>query len=244
MRPLIGVTTTLSVAGLHGVPNVMLAAQYLDAVENAGGAVVLLSPAHSGGGLDALLARVAGLVLSGGEDLDPALYGRAPHPELEEVNRARDEFELGVARWALERDLPLLGICRGAQLLNVALDGTLVQHLPDLRPGPPHHRQKEGFHQNSHDVRIAEDSLLGKVVRAPRITVNSWHHQGLERLGRGLRATAWAEDGLVEAVERTAGRWCCGVQWHPERCEAASPGPVPPNAALFASLVEASNATA
>jgi putative glutamine amidotransferase len=236
--PLIGITTSIAPVGRHGLPHVMLGAQYLHAVEAAGAVALPLTPAHEQRSLDLLLERIDALVLSGGEDIDPARYGQHPHPALGAITPARDEMEFHVLEGAIRRGLPILAICRGMQLLNVAWGGTLFQDLPSQRPGPIAHRQQAAIHQTAHEVSVAPDSVLRSIVGVDSLDVNSFHHQGIDRLAAGLRAVAWAEDGLIEAVESTDGRWIVGVQWHPERGEAEARGGPNPNAALFTHLVE------
>src|SRR2546422_822930 len=167
----------------------------------------LIAPADAGAVVDA----TRGLVLTGGEDVDPTRYGAAPHPRLEETDHGRDALELELIRSARARHRPILAICRGIQILNVALGGTLYQDLQSERPGPIDHQDKTGCHA----IRVAPDSLLHRTLRTAAATVNSRHHQAVRDLAPGLRATAWAEDGLVEAVEWDA-PWMLAVQWHPE----------------------------
>jgi putative glutamine amidotransferase len=241
MTPLIGITTSLAPAGSNRLPHAMLGAQYIEAVERAGAAALLLTPAHAPGSLDLLLDRIDGLVLSGGEDIDPTLYEQAPHPALDSVNPARDAMEVHVLAGALRRRLPVLAICRGMQLLNVAWSGTLFQDLPSLRAGPVEHRQRAAIDRPWHRIAVEPGSLLADVTGGTGLVVNSFHHQGIDRLAPGLRTVARADDGLIEAVEAVdEQRWVVGVQWHPERSEAE--GGQRPNASLFERLAaEAGN---
>jgi putative glutamine amidotransferase len=216
----------------------VLGTQYVRAVERAGAAAVLLSPAHEEAALDRVLGLLDGLVLSGGEDIDPSRYGQPPHPALGETTPERDAMEIHVLEDGVRRGLPVLAICRGIQLLNVARGGTLFQDLDAQRPGPIEHRQKATVDRMWHDVTIERGSLLAAAIGAASVEVNSFHHQGIDRLGRGLRAVAWAGDGLIEGVEDTEGRWILGVQWHPERGESAASAP------LFAALARAASAHA
>jgi putative glutamine amidotransferase len=242
MKPLIGVTTSElrpSSAGTlrrHGEPphaEMALGMTYLRAVEQAGGIPVVLPPL---GDAVAYLDRLDGICLSGGPDLDPDAYG-APerHAELGPTEPGLDAFELELARAADTRGIPILGICRGAQALNVARGGTLHQHLPG-------HRQTEPATATTHTVQIEPGSRLAEVAGAGRLRVNSFHHQAVDILGRGLRAVAYAADGIVEAIEaggRDSHRLVLGVQWHAEGLTAQ-----PRHRALFTELVAAAAAPA
>ena len=196
-------------------PRLSLRLTYTQAVQEAGGLAVVL-PAH--GFVDdaeALADRLDGLIFSGGPDMDPGTYGQAPHPRLgPDVDRVSDEYELAMHAVAAERDLPVLGICRGMQALNVARGGTLHQHLPDRTA--LEHNQGHASYEPAHPVSVAGGSLLRRLTGAAALEVNSYHHQAVDRLGDGLRACALAEDGTVEAVWDPAARFCLGVQWHPE----------------------------
>lgn len=220
MRPLVAVTTTIAPGGSRGLPQVRLNASYLAAIQGAGASPLLVSPAHDRASLRALIERADGLVLTGGDDIDPARYGAEPHPRSGVPNQARDRMEFAVLHAALERGTPVLAVCRGMQLLNVALGGTLVQDLPSERPGPLIHEQTAPIAHRWHAARVEEGSALHEVFGASELFINSFHHQGVDRLAPGLRATVWAEDGLVEGVEATEHPWVYGVQWHPERGEA------------------------
>jgi putative glutamine amidotransferase len=239
MRPLIGVTTSelrASSAGTlrrHGEPphaEMALGMTYLRAIEVAGGMPVVLPPL---GDAVAYLDRLDGICLSGGPDLDPDAYG-APerHAELGPTEPGLDAFELELARAADARGLPILGICRGAQALNVARGGTLHQHLPG-------HRQTEPATATTHTVQIEPGSRLADVAGAGRLRVNSFHHQAVDVLGHGLRAVAYAADGIVEAIEDSGPRLVLAVQWHAEGLTAQ-----PRHRALFEELVAASAAPA
>ncbi len=221
---LIGVTTSeLRAAGQvrrrrHGEParvEMALGLPYLRAIERAGGLPVVLPPL-SLDRISPLLDRLSGVLLSGGPDLDPAAYGRTSHPELGRTEPQLDAFEVQLAREADARGLPILGICRGAQALNVARGGTLHQHIPELTDGSIAHRQREPGTQVTHDVRIASRSTLATVIGSRRAAVNSFHHQSVDRLGDGLRAVAWADDGIVEGIEGSGASLLLGVQWHAE----------------------------
>jgi putative glutamine amidotransferase len=216
MRPLIGVTTselrpsgmgTLRRQGEPDHPEMALGMTYLQCVERAGGVPVVLPPCVSDVG--ALISRLDGVCLSGGPDLDPGAYGaRARHAELGPTEPSLDAFELALAREALERSVPLLGICRGSQALNVACGGTLHQHVPG-------HRQTEPGCTVTHEVEVLEGTRLAGLIGPGTHAVNSFHHQAVRRLGTGLTVSARAGDGTVEAIELAAG-FVIGVQWHAE----------------------------
>jgi putative glutamine amidotransferase len=227
-RPLIGITAyevSASFSHWRDMPTVMVPAGYADAVEAAGGIPVVIPPTR---GTSDLLDRVEGLVFSGGSDIDPAIYGQAPQPETIAVVRHRDESELDLISAALERGVPLLGVCRGMQLLNVATGGTLVQHLAEV-DGVVHKGPPGTF--TTHDVAVMPGSLLHGMV-GDAVQVHSCHHQGIDRLGDGLAVTAHAPDGVVEGIELVGDRFAVGVLWHPEE-HAELGGP------LFRGLVEA-----
>jgi gamma-glutamyl-gamma-aminobutyrate hydrolase PuuD len=220
----IGITTYLVPAawGAWNMEAALVPADYVRAVTAAGGAPVLVPP---GASLPETLDLVDGLVFSGGSDLDPELYDAEAHPETNGVIRERDDFELELMRAALERDMPMLAICRGSQVLNVALGGDLEQHVPD-RVGTHVHKEVNGVFAD-HDVEVLAGTKLASII-GDRHDVKSHHHQGFGRLGSGLREAARAPDGTVEALEDTTRRFALGVLWHPEAGE---------DMALFRSLV-------
>lgn len=222
LQPLIAITTPMYSGENYRLPLVSLSSPYIRAVENPGGVAVLVTPAHKRESIGRLLDIVQGVMLSGGEDVDPARYGQLPHPELGSVSRARDEMEFAVLEGALARELPVLAVCRGMQVLNVAFGGTLFQDLPSLRPGELVHQQDAGINDRWHEASVETNSRLGKIFGTEELFINSFHHQGVDELGSGLVATTWAEDGLIEGVEATGHPWVLGVQWHPERGEAES----------------------
>jgi putative glutamine amidotransferase len=188
----------------------LVPADYVRSVAAAGGAPLLVPP---GADLEVTLGVVDGLVFTGGSDLDPVLYGAESHPETSGVIRERDDFELSLMRLALERDVPMLAICRGSQVLNVALGGNLEQHVPD-RVGTESHREVPGVF-SEHGVDVVGDTRLASVLTASD-RVKSHHHQGFGDLGKGLRVAAQAPDGTVEAVEDPSRQFTVGVLWHPE----------------------------
>jgi anthranilate synthase component 2/putative glutamine amidotransferase len=225
-RPLIGISTYREQArwGAWDLPAVLLPAMYADAVDRCGGEPVLLpTGALSPGVVD----RLDGLVLAGGADVDPAHYGQAPGPHTTVLRPDRDDAELGLLQAALEQDLPLLAVCRGVQLLNVALGGDLVQHLPDV-PGTGSHHPGGGTFARR-EIRTEPGSVLAGLL-GPTATADCHHHQALGRVADDLTPTAWAEDGVLEAVEAEGRRFCLGVQWHPEAGD---------DARLFGALVRA-----
>ncbi|MGH2714685.1 MAG: gamma-glutamyl-gamma-aminobutyrate hydrolase family protein [Thermoleophilaceae bacterium] len=192
---------------------------YSLSVQAAGALVLLLPPDDAVAERpDELLDLLDGLMLGGGSDVDPATYGARPHPETRGTWPERDRFELALAHRAIERDLPVLGICRGMQMLNVACGGTLDQHVAE-RVGHEDHRHTPGTFSD-HEVRLESGSLAARAVGAETTAVKSHHHQGLDELGEGLTATGWStEDGIVEAVEMEGRPYALGVLWHPEEDE-------------------------
>ncbi len=228
MRPLIGITTYVTTArwGVWDAEAALVPAAYVQAIERAGGRPLLVPP--SDGGVDEALDAIHGLVLPGGADLEPELYGQEPHEATYGVVPGRDRAELALLQGALERDLPVLAICRGSQVLNIARGGDLVQHLPEV-VGHDGHKEHPGVFVD-HDVRIDAASRLGELVGEQATPIKSHHHQGFGRVGEGLREVAWAEDGTVEALEDPERRFLLGVLWHPEEGE---------DGALFSALVDA-----
>jgi putative glutamine amidotransferase len=206
---------------------------YLRAVERAGGIPVVLPP-QSLERIDDLLDQLSGLCISGGPDIHPKAYGASPSPDLGPTEPDLDAFELAIIQAADARGIPVLGICRGAQAMNVARGGTLIQHLPDVTDGTIDHRQETPGRLTSHEVAVAPDSLLHRIVGADRVPVNTFHHQAAQRLGRGLRVVATAPDGTVEAIEGAGPGLYLGVQWHAEGLVDR-----PEHLALFAELVDA-----
>lgn len=237
-RPLVAVTTTVLPDPEDARKGrIALYANYLVAVERLGITPVLVTPSHGRPSAHRILELCSGLLLTGGYDIDPARYGEAARPDLEMVNPARDEAELALLGAALERELPVLGICRGHQLLNVHFGGTLYQDI-GVQLGVRSHDQTTDWGQHHHEVRVLEGTRVHRCLGITRFEVNSFHHQAIKDLGRGLRVTASSDDGIVEAVEAEAHRWVMGVQWHPERGEARS-DEVDPNACVFRAFAEA-----
>jgi putative glutamine amidotransferase len=194
----------------------LLPRSYAAAIQRAGALALVLPPDESASkDPDPFLDRIDALVLAGGSDVDPACYGEPPRPQTQRTWPERDRFEIAVVRRALEGGMPVLGICRGMQVLNVALGGTLVQHLPDVI-GHEAHRDTPGWF-GEHEIRLEPGSLAARAAGGERVTVKSHHHQGLDRLGDGLVPSGWSTaDDLVEAVELRDHSFVLGVLWHPE----------------------------
>jgi gamma-glutamyl-gamma-aminobutyrate hydrolase PuuD len=230
MRPVIGVTTYAEEATWGGwtEPAAFVPLAYVRAVAHAGGRALLVPPAENG--VDETLDALDAIIFSGGGDLDPETYGAEAHPETKEINGERDSAELALLEAALVRDMPVLAVCRGSQLLNVSRGGDLVQHLPEI-VGHDRHRHEHAA-MADHEVTVESESRLGSVL-GDHAPVKSSHHQGFGRIGDGLRPSAWAEDGTTEAVEDPSHRFALGVLWHPEEGE---------DFALFAALVEEAGA--
>ena len=223
-KPVVGITTYLTRAawGAWDLDAALVPAAYVRAVVRAGGVPLLVPP---GASAEEALATLDGVIFSGGSDLDPKLYGEEPHAETSGIVRERDDFELALMRSALALDLPLLAICRGSQVLNVALGGDLEQHVPD-RVGADTHKETTGVFAD-HAVEVLDGTRLASII-GDRSEVKSHHHQGYGALGEGLRESARAPDGIVEALEDPTRRFTLGVLWHPEEGE---------DLALFAALV-------
>jgi putative glutamine amidotransferase len=226
VRPVIGITAYAEQArwGVWEAPAALIPLSYVSAIERAGGRPLLVPPSEDG--IEETLAVLDGLLFSGGSDVDPNAYGSEPHPETNGVRPERDQAELALLEAALARDMPVLAVCRGSQVLNVALGGDLVQHLPEV-VGHERHKHTPGVFAD-HDVEVLPGTRLRALV-GDRAPVKSHHHQGYGRLGQGLREAARAEDGTVEALEDPERRFALGVLWHPEEGE---------DAALFEALVE------
>lgn len=240
----VALTTTLEQsAGDHSRPAVFLYTSYILALEQFGVAPVLITPSHSTTAIRALLDACSGLVLSGGEDVEPSRYGEEPSPALGATLASRDEMELTALEHAITRGMPVLGICRGCQVLNVYFGGSLYQDIETERPGHLLHQQLASWTDRTHDATVQPDSLLHRIVQSDVLRINSFHHQAVKGLGEGLRVVARAEDGLVEAIEHETLPWVLGVQWHPERHEAEAPD-TDPDRRLFAAFRDAVRAYA
>jgi putative glutamine amidotransferase len=219
-RPVIGMCTALEQArwSVWDQPAMLLARGYVDAVQHAGGLVLMLPPdSRQIEQPEQVLDLIDGLVLTGGADIDPAFYGQPAHAETVDTVPERDEFEIALVNAAIERDLPVLGICRGMQLINVARGGTLRQHLPDHFGHEEHRRVIGSFDGAEHDVRLLDGTLAARAAGETEHATRSHHHQGIDRLGEGLVVSGQAAlDDLAEAIELPDKRFVLGVQWHPE----------------------------
>jgi putative glutamine amidotransferase len=214
-RPLIAVTATMEI--IRDVLRARLNAAYIAALEDAGVIPLVSAPLADPSLADAVLERVDGLVLTGGEDVDPRHYGAARHPATQDPNPARDTWELALAAAAHRRRMPVLAICRGMQLFNIALGGTLVQDIPAQRPSALHHANSAARRERVHGIECERGSRLAGALGATALSVNSSHHQSIDRIAPGLRVSARAPDGIVEGVETSEPEWwVVGAQWHPE----------------------------
>jgi putative glutamine amidotransferase len=212
MKPVIGINCSLEG---ENTPRLSLNSGYYEAVKRAGGVPVLLAPLEEAEDIEGLLKGLDGLILSGGEDLWPERYGQRPHPKTNLVSKERDIFDFKLVRQALDMNMPILGICLGEQLLNVALGGSLIQDLPSQSA-----LDGAGVAHNSktvHKIKVGRGTHLYELLGTDTLLVNSSHHQAVDRLGKGMKVSARAEDGVIEAIESTKHSLVIGVQWHPER---------------------------
>lgn len=230
-RPLIGITSYHDMAswGVWQQPAALIPYTYVSAVTRAGGVAVLLPPQQSGA-LEAVSA-IDGLLLAGGPDLDPDTYGQDPHPRTGTPNSGRDDWEFAVLGEALRQQIPVLGVCRGMQLMNVALGGRLIQHLPDRLGDVAHQPAPAVFGDQS--VRVRPGSRLAPILGTGPVPVRCYHHQAVAEIGHGLLPAAWCGDETVEALEMPERDFVFGVQWHPEAA--------PEDNRLFEALVEAAS---
>jgi putative glutamine amidotransferase len=233
-RPLIAVSGVRRV--WRGAARTGVNAVYADAVLEAGGIPLVLPPTIPPTDAGRVLEAVQGVLLTGGEDIDPARYGATPSPRLGPVDAPRDALELALFDAARAASLPVLGICRGLQLINVAMGGDLWQDLPTERPSPVAHDHPEARHDRTHGVDVTDGSRAAAALGVTRLDVNTFHHQGIRRLAHGLVASATADDGLVEAVEAPEGGWLLAVQWHPEEFTGNAAAP---DLGLFRALTDA-----
>jgi putative glutamine amidotransferase len=212
-KPVVGITTYVESAqwGAWALDAALIPFAYVQAIERAGARPLLVPPSEDG--IEETLDALDGLLFSGGSDLDPDTYGADAHPETNGLRPERDRAELALLEAALARDMPVLAVCRGFQVLNVVRGGDLVQHLPEV-VGDEKHRAQLGVF-SEHPVRIEDGSKLGALLGA-RTPVKSHHHQGVGKIGAGLREVAWADDGTIEGLEDPERRFALGVLWHPE----------------------------
>ncbi len=218
MAPLIGITTHPSSAGADPADQFPAQQAYVDAVARAGGLPVVIPLGLGEHTLRALFTRLDGLLLSGGGDIDPGLFGAPPIDGLRSLDPLRDSLEIQLARWAVEDEKPVFGICRGLQAINVAMGGSLIQDIPSQYAGAlDHDGPGRPAAQLAHPIRIESESTLARLLGAATLDVNSSHHQAVLDLAPGWRATALAPDGIVEAIEWDSHPFALGVQWHPER---------------------------
>jgi len=230
-RPLIGITTQ-TLQAIDGIPeglphSVVMNQRYYHATATAGAAPVLIPLLDDADVLRTIYDRMDGILIPGGVDVDPTAFGEKPHERLGRIDPARDRVELQLVKWAVEDHKPVLGLCRGLQVINVALGGTLYQDLEAEYPNAIKHDYfpTYGFERDylAHEVALEAGSRLQHALVADRIPVNSMHHQGIKVLGRGLAASATAPDGLIEAAEALGDSFLVGVQWHPEVFECTDP---------------------
>jgi putative glutamine amidotransferase len=215
-RPLIGITARHAPTALE-LPAVQILRAYVTAIVDAGGAPVLIPPDLPEDGWRSLFDRLDGILFSGGADIGLEHFDGEPHPTVD-VEAARDAIELPLLRAAVDGNKPFLGICRGLQVMNVALGGTLYTHILDQHPDALQHDQSEGKPRTflAHSVRVEQGTRLAEILGAPLVQVNSLHHQGIKDLAPILKATAFAPDGLIEGIELPNHRFAIAVQWHPE----------------------------
>ncbi|HTK51997.1 MAG TPA: gamma-glutamyl-gamma-aminobutyrate hydrolase family protein [Gemmatimonadaceae bacterium] len=242
-RPLIGVTTQ-TLQAIDGIPeglphSVVMNQRYYHAVASAGGAPVLVPLLDDLETLRAIYERMDGILIPGGVDVDPKAFGEKPHERLGRIDPARDRVEIQLVKWAVEDDKPLLGLCRGLQVINVALGGTLYQDLETEYPNAIKHDYfpTYGYSRDhlAHDVAVEAGSRMRHALVNAAVPVNSMHHQGIKALANRLSASAVAPDGLIEAAESTSESYIVGVQWHPEVFEVSDPS----SGVLFTDFVQA-----
>lgn len=220
-QPLIGITGAHYDTTHWSPKGVGARRSYIDAVIDAGGIPLILPPvlATHHTVLEAYIRQLDGLLLPGGGDIDPALYGAAMHPKTTNIDEYRDYSEIALTRMAIQLNVPILGICRGLQVINVALGGTMIQDIPDEVGGPLAHGEsitRQDWEHMAHSMNIANDSLLASILGTTAMPVNSLHHQALGTIGTGIRAVAWSDDGVIEAVEGSGANFILAVQCHPE----------------------------
>ena len=214
--PACTVAVTASIRLDGDTSRVRLTAAYVTALESAGLIPLIVPPLSRASAAAVILDSVSGLVLTGGEDVDPARYGEKRHEKIRSINAARDATEIALIEGAKARGKPVLAICRGIQILNVALGGTLVQDIPSQLDTKIAHDEDSPRNSRSHDISIEPGSLIAKAVGTEHCTVNSFHHQSVKRVADGMRVTARSPDGVIEGLESADDWWVIAVQWHPE----------------------------
>ncbi len=216
-KPIIGITAGHS-KNKFGLPQIHLLRTYVDATIRAGGIPVIIPAELSAIDWQNLYAKLDGIMLSGGADIDPELYNGEPHPTVNNIDKERDKLELAVAKQVVEEEKPFLAICRGFQVLNVALGGTLYTHIHDQLENPLQHDSNKELSRDylAHEVKVNEGTRLAEILGEPIVKVNSWHHQGVKEIAPQLEVTAHAPDGLVEGMEISSHPYAIAVQWHPE----------------------------
>jgi putative glutamine amidotransferase len=213
MGPLIGITMAFD----HGTNTAKLSAKYISAVEEAGGVPLAIPPLEDKKLLNVIIQQLDGIILTGGPDIDPSYYNQLPHRYLGRVCPRRDASEIYLAAEFMKLSKPILGICRGLQVMNVAMGGTLCQDIPSIIDNPIKHMQDAPRSHKSHEIEIVEqDSLTYKIIGNSRLMVNSFHHQAVGKPAPDLKVTARAPNGVIEAMESKGRGFCIGVQWHPE----------------------------
>ena len=240
MPPLIGITASIDHRGSAYGEVYFITRRYVDAIQQAGGVPLIVPHNLNEASLRLVFEKLDGVLLSGGGDIDPAIYGEEIHPATCDIEADRDRVELALARWVVEKEKPFLAICRGIQVLNVALGGSLVQDIPAQMPDALEHsfdRDVVPREFNAHPVKVAPGSHLERLLQMDVAQVNSWHHQAIRRAGARLQITALAPDGVIEAVEVPGHRFGIGVQWHPEWLFTRQPEMM----RLFAGLVQAAS---
>jgi putative glutamine amidotransferase len=215
--PACTVAVTASIRPDGDTSRVRLTAAYVTALENAGLVPLIVPPLSSDKAAASVLDSVSGLVLTGGEDVDPARYGEQRHEKVRTVNAARDATEAALVTEAKERRMPVLAICRGIQILNVALGGTLIQDIPSAISTTISHDDEGPRDSRTHEISVEPGSLIARAIGTEHATVNSFHHQSVQRVADGMKITAKSPDGVIEGIESTDRNWwVMGVQWHPE----------------------------
>lgn len=230
-RPVIGITAAHCTEELKTFPR----HYYVESIRRAGGIPIILPPVQSSEEANEVLKLIQGLILTGGGDISPTYLKEVPHRGIGGCFPERDMAEIMFAQLAMERDLPLLGICRGIQVLVIAAGGKIYQDISTQYPTAMEHTQTAPRQYVWHDVDIEEDSLLFRLLGETRIGVNSLHHQSVSGIPQGFRKNAWACDGIIEGIEKIEAKFCIGVQWHPESMETDIPSHV-----LFKGFVSAS----